>query len=150
MGYLWKNVLLESASMFVGNITASHTIFSGNVTAASGFIGTASFSTSASYSNTSDTASYILSSTTSSYSDFADSSSYVSGTIVVPGIDREILINDGGYVGRSNNFQYTTENALILNPTSSEPPVVEGGMYIDALFSKLRICVTSSTLYYDG
>ena len=154
MAYLWKNVLIESSSIFVGNTTASHGIFSGSVTAQQ-FFGTASVSISSSHAIIADTASYVDGSVisgsvaSSSYSDFSLTSSYVSGTIVVPGNDREVLFNDNGQVGTAANFTYTSESVLTLNVVIPEPSQVTGGMYMDSYHSRLRICVDSATLYYD-
>lgn len=150
MSYLWKNVLIESSSIFVGNITASHGMIDGYFTAQN-FIGTASCSTTSSHAIFSENASHFLgSSLSSSYTEYAVSSSYVSGTLVVPGNDREILMNSSGYIGSAENFTYTSESILTFNTTGSEPTAISGSMYMDSTFSRLRVCVSSLLLYYGA
>ena len=78
-----------TSGSFTGSFSGS---FIGNLT------GTASYATSASYALTAS---------------FATSASYVSGTVVSPGLDTQIIFNNGGVLGATGSFVYSGSNVGI-------------------------------------
>ena len=103
---------------------------------------------SASHAIQSDSASYYGGSVaSSSYADFSVSSSYVSGTVVVPGDHKDILLNDNGFLGRTSSFFYNEERAFSIYGTTTEPAPVTGGLYVNFSDGRLKFCVEESWLY---
>lgn len=121
----WRTVLIESASIFVGQITASDATFSSSVTAVN-FFGSAS------------------------YAHQALSASYVAGSGAAPGEYRDILINDSGSIGRTSSFFYNEHRVLSLYGNPEEPLPVSGGLYVNFTDGRLKFCVDETWLYYTS
>ena len=105
--------------------TSSFNNYTGSNT--SQFAGTASYATNALTASYAISASYEINyETSSSYADYALSASYaltasyVSGSVVAPGSDTQIIFNNGGVLGATGSFVYSGSNVGIgtNSPTS--------------------------------
>lgn len=167
MAYVWRKLLAESCSIYVGDVTASNGRFSGSV-AASFFHGTSSWAISASWAPGGGTSlgtgsTYPITSSWAESASWANSSSYSltasyasNAGITIPGNDREILINSGSELGAAPDFKINTQSAFQYKPVSSSlaPVPVLGGTYYDynpvSKEAWLMICVEEDSLYYTS
>lgn len=143
MSLVWTSVLVESASIFVGNVTASHGTFSGSVTAIN-FYGTASQAISASWapaSAASDSASYATFAISASHAVMSDTASYAYSAsveiVTEVSSSHAVQADSASYYGGSVSSSYihitNIDTSGNLIPTS------------DALYN-----LGSSTNYWDN
>lgn len=110
---------------------------------------------SASYAVNSDTASISLSTISASYADQALSASWAPSAtsdtasyVAAAGNDREVQINSSGSFDTETNFVFTTDTALGISGTGTEPLPITGGLYFNLSDGTMKMCIDLDKLYY--